>query len=125
MKNKRESSKVIEIPVMLVVGIVITLVTIMTFFFGTQIIMKAAKYSVSSALTTEDGRFEYRELQDGKIEITKYIGTDTEVVIPEKIDEKIVTSIGERAFQYCDDLTNITVPQNITTIDTYAFIRMF
>ena len=125
MKNKRESSKVIEIPVMLVVGIVITLVTIMTFFFGTQIIMKAAKYSVSSALTTEDGKFEYRELQDGKIEITKYIGTDTEVVIPEKIDEKIVTSIGERAFQYCDDLTNKTVPQNITTIDTYAFIRMF
>lgn len=43
--------------------------------------------------------FEYRVLDDGTVEITKYNDWEAEKVdIPEKIDGKSVTSIGNEAF---------------------------
>lgn len=44
--------------------------------------------------------FEYEENEDGGITITRYIGEETEVVIPEKINEKNVTVIGKDAFSF-------------------------
>ena len=48
-----------------------------------------------------------------------------EVVIPESItynDETYsVTSIGERAFEYCSDLTSATIGNNVTSIEESAF----
>ncbi|MDR2969933.1 MAG: leucine-rich repeat domain-containing protein [Tannerellaceae bacterium] len=34
-----------------------------------------------------------------------------------------VTSIGNRAFSYCDALTEIAIPASVTSIDYYAFER--
>ena len=51
------------------------------------------EYNAAEANPASD--FEYAVNKDGGITITKYIGTDTDVVIPEKIEGKNVTVIGE------------------------------
>ena len=67
------------------------------------------------------GDFEYDVLDDGTVEITKYIGWEAEKVdIPEKIDGKSVTSIGYDAFKY-SRLASITIPDSVTSIGSYAF----
>ena len=68
--------------------------------------------------------FKYEILDDG-IRITKYIGSDTEVVIPKFIegqpvveigiaDPEVDPTIGESAFSDCDSLTSITIPDSVT-----------
>ncbi len=64
--------------------------------------------------------FEYSVTDDG-ITITRYIGSDTEVIIPEEIDGVKVTSIGIRVFSNCRSLTSITIPDSVTSIGDEAF----
>ena len=66
--------------------------------------------------------FEYSRMGSG-IEIKKYIGSATTVVIPSQIDNLPVTIIGEGAFGYCKSLTSIQIPNSVTTIGNYAFQR--
>ena len=81
--------------------------------------------------TKSNGDFEYKyssEL-DG-IEIIKYIGSANEVQIPEKIDDKLVVSIGAYVFSNSEltklkKLTNITIPDSITNISDDAFVSSF
>lgn len=63
--------------------------------------------------------FEY-EFEDGTVTITGYIGTDLEIVIPDTIEKRPVTVIGEEAFMNYD-MTSIVIPEGITTIDNNAF----
>lgn len=71
------------------------------------------------------GDYEYAVLEDGTVEITKYNGSDTELVIPEIIDGKSVTVIGERSFYGCDSLTKVNFPDSVTTIGYMAFGRCY
>ncbi|MGM9977195.1 MAG: leucine-rich repeat protein [Clostridium sp.] len=80
--------------------------------------------SVSAAeevMKTDDG-FQYEVNNNGEVTITKYIGTDTDVDIPSKIDGKPVTSIGEYAFYNYNDLISVTIPDSVTSIGDSAFI---
>ncbi|MGM9637829.1 MAG: leucine-rich repeat domain-containing protein [Eubacteriales bacterium] len=65
--------------------------------------------------------FEYAVGEDGGITITKYIGTDTDVVIPEEIDGKPVTVIGEKAFYSNPTLLTVCMPDSVTEIRRCAF----
>lgn len=56
---------------------------------------------VSAAEVTSN--FEYTLLDDGTIEVTRYIGNDINVVIPEEIDGKPVTKVNEFCFYNEDD----------------------
>ena len=67
------------------------------------------------------GDYEYYVRDDGTVEITKYIGSAEKVDIPEKIDGKSVTSIGDEAFRFCRNLTSITIPDSVTGIGRSAF----
>ncbi|MBO5269919.1 MAG: leucine-rich repeat domain-containing protein [Clostridia bacterium] len=51
------------------------------------------------------------------------IGTcsDTDVIIPGTYNDKPVTHIGVRAFEYCGKLTSIVIPDSVTGISSDAF----
>lgn len=93
----------------------------------------------------EDGvPFTYIELDDGTIEITGYKGRRRYITIPDIIDEKKVTSIGDYAFanetrlrevgmpkylvnigkgafQGCTNLLEMEIPSTVKTIGSHAF----
>ena len=82
---------------------------------------------------------------DGVNVLSKYIGNDTDLVFPESCNGEnyviaeglfenntaitsvvipnSVTSIGERAFCYCNSLTSVTIGNGVTSIGNYAFYR--
>lgn len=63
--------------------------------------------------------FEY-ELKDGEATITGYTGTDLEIVVPDTIEGRPVTVIGEKAFSKYD-MTSIVLPDTVTEIEEDAF----
>ncbi len=66
----------------------------------------------------EDDKYSYVENETG-ITITTYLGTESDLTIPKKIDGKKVTSIGNTAF-VAAPVKNITVPEGIE-IQAHAF----
>lgn len=72
------------------------------------------------------GCYEYRILSDNTIEITRYIPSDypdgsIAVPIPEEIEGRVVTSIGDYAFSGAWEPFSITIPNTVTKIGNYAF----
>lgn len=105
----------------------------------------AAELDKGELLTTKDGRFQYYkyvlETQPDEattvfsyiLEIAKYIGTDTNVTVPAKLDEPdgsayAVRIIGTEAFLMEEDtdgnqlqLKNVVLPDTVETIGVRAF----
>ena len=73
-----------------------------------------------TAQAESDGYFTYKENESG-ITITGYVGDETELVIPGKIDGKKVTGIEEAAFYEYRSLKSITIPEGVTCIESYTF----
>ena len=70
---------------------------------------------------TNKRNFDYTQLADGSLKITKYKGSDIDVTIPSEIDGKKVTSIGRHAFMKNSTLTSIVIPNSVTSIGSHAF----
>ena len=72
------------------------------------------KYSVGLKFTSNgDGTWYVSEIGDC---------TDTDIVIPSTLPNgDSVTSIGERAFWFCDFLTSVVIPDSVTSIGHSAF----
>ncbi len=70
----------------------------------------------------EDGiPFTYVELEDGTIEIRSYTGHRRYITIPDMIDGKIVSSIGEEAFKGETRLREVILPKELKRIRRSAF----
>ena len=69
------------------------------------------------------GDFEYSVLSDGTVYISNYNGSAEKVDIPKKIDGKSVTCIGAYAFDYCSNITSVTIPDSVTSISQFAFVN--
>ena len=55
--------------------------------------------------------------------ITGYKGIDNDLVIPDSIDNAVVTSIGEKAFAESNQFESITIPDSIGSIGEDAFLE--
>ena len=74
-----------------------------------------------NALT--QGDYSYSINQDGtSVTITKYTGTASDVNIPDTIDGKGVTQIGDNAFFYCSSILRVVIPNGVTSIGYRSFL---
>ena len=65
--------------------------------------------------------FIYVVNEDGTLTIIGYRGTETDLVIPDVIDEMTVTIIGEDAFKENTTLRSVVIPETVILIDSQAF----
>ncbi len=64
------------------------------------------------------GDYMYILMEDGTAEITRYNGTEVQVVIPHTIDGYTVSSIGKIAFDLRINLTTIFIPDSVERVET-------
>lgn len=68
------------------------------------------------------GDYEYKLLDDGTAHIMYYLGSSETVEIPETLDVGYaITSFNTDAFDYCEDIISIRIPDNITYINGGGF----
>ena len=84
------------------------------------IFLACGMFAVSASAQTS-GMFEYEVQSGGTAAITK---ADTKIKdgnIPAELDGHKVTAIDFAAFRYCSRLTDVTIPDTVTSIGPYAF----
>ncbi|MBQ9833171.1 MAG: leucine-rich repeat protein [Clostridia bacterium] len=97
--------------------IAVVLAFIMMFSF-----MSVPTFAASVTTYSQYGDLEYI-VNKGEITITKCNDTVLgAVTIPETIDSMPVTVIGETAFEWCADITEVSLPSTIKTIEDEAFV---
>lgn len=66
--------------------------------------------------------YETEILKSGSLRITKFIGFDEkEITIPNQLDGKAITVVGENAFAKCKGIEKVIIPEGITTVENGAF----
>lgn len=80
-----------------------------------------AQLPLLSASADTYGDYSYKILSDGTAEITGSSGSDTCLTIPNEINGYTVTSIGDSAFFEHSNITSITIPDSVTSIGERAF----
>ena len=88
-------------------------------------LISAKTVLAASGDTIKNGDFTYTEEADGTLTLSLYNGTATKIVVPEKVDGKTVTGIGRLfiASSVVKNVTDVTLPETITTLYDYAFSR--
>ena len=81
--------------------------------------VEAAEVVIDDAFRSGD--FDCVLLVDGTAQITYYRGSVEKLDIPAEIDGYAITSIGEWAFNWCNSLTQITIPDSVTSIGKNPF----
>ncbi len=61
------------------------------------------------------------EIRNGEVVITDCNQNAKDITIPSEIEGYPVTEIGGSAFEGCDGITSIEIPDSVTTIGAYAF----
>ena len=69
----------------------------------------------------EGSAYIYTTLTDGTVEIRSYTGRRRALTVPETLEGKTVTSIGESAFQRNSRLQRVTLPSTLINIGELAF----
>ena len=81
----------------------------------------AASAAPAGSVQYQSSGIWYIILDDGTIEITKYTGNDTNVVISSAYDGRNVSRIGESAFEECTTIEMIIMLPDVTEIGKAAF----
>ncbi|MBQ9531693.1 MAG: leucine-rich repeat protein [Eubacterium sp.] len=83
------------------------------------VLTMAAGISITASAKSSNG-FKY-ETKGKSASITGYTGSDTFVVIPEKIGDYKVNSIGDFAFQNNKKIVNVVIPNGVNYIGHWTF----
>jgi hypothetical protein len=81
-----------------------------------------AEPSSMTSQEAEEAGFYWGHSYDNTINIEWYSGGGGDVVIPSEIDGISVTGIGDYAFDGCDSLTSVDIPDSVTFIGSGAFM---
>lgn len=77
--------------------------------------------NASDELKDESGNFLYTCNDDGTVTISKYLGSEENVIVPSEIECKQVTYIGNSAFEFNKIIKSVSLPEGLVGIDAYAF----
>lgn len=69
----------------------------------------------------ETGNYKYCILEDNSVKILKYTGDQEVIFVPEKLEGKTVSVIGEAAFQNTSRSRQVILPTGIVAIEAKAF----
>ena len=81
----------------------------------------AAGNSNNMVVMSTDKGYLIIELSEDHAQIYGYMGSDTEISVPDHVSDKPVTAIGEYAFCLAEDLESIKLPDTVTRIECGAF----
>ena len=96
--------------------------TIWFIFFGLLLLAAPASAQIQIAYTNADGSvYTYSTNAGGSCTVDSYTGPPWDVTIPTNINGLTVTGIGNSAFYQCGSLTNVTIPNTVTSIGGWAF----
>ncbi|EXM40455.1 fibronectin [Ruminococcus albus SY3] len=88
---------------------------------GTAIGNVISDTAITASANVVSGSFATEELPDGTLCITKFEGTGSVIDIPDKLDGKTVTKIGDKAFMGNEYVTEIYFSNYITSVGEFAF----
>lgn len=81
-------------------------------------------YRLSKDGTVTIDGITYKQKEDGNFIVLSAEKTLTSAEIRDKInedDEEVINEIGEKAFENCSEITQISIPSTVTKINSYAF----
>ncbi|HJB57316.1 MAG TPA: leucine-rich repeat domain-containing protein [Candidatus Flavonifractor intestinipullorum] len=61
------------------------------------------------------------KLESGGLRIKRYKGKETKIAIPDHIGKNKVVEIGDKAFQWCEEMTCVSIPEGVMRIGAQAF----
>lgn len=77
--------------------------------------------SAEEDATLSQGDFGYRVLEDDTVCITEYLGEGGYVSVPSEIDGKAVTALGDELFWYMEEITSVSLPEELEYIGARVF----
>lgn len=80
-----------------------------------------ASLNVSAAQALVYGDYEYELGSDNTVTITKYKGSEQDLIIPGHINGLTVTHLGDSSFALNDYLVHVTIPDTVTSMGSWAF----
>lgn len=111
------------------IATIIAAVMLTSPFSAIQFTANAAEVNVPKVSQSRDaehyvitsGDYRYENIDGNSIIFWEYLGSDTDLVVPEKIDGKTVTMLARGAFYNKTNLKSITLPKTLTYIKGCAF----
>lgn len=91
------------------------------------IVVVVSKYFIFSGEKSTDKNLVYRfgkwryQVENGTITLDQYTGKEERIDIPDSIDNKPVRQLGDRLFMNQTNLTEVIIPDNVTTIGSSVF----
>ena len=70
----------------------------------------------------KSGDFIYNTI-NGVVRIERYTGTNSVIDIPKTINNKSVSIVGARTFENCTNITSITIPEDVSSLEEFAFFN--
>ena len=99
------------------------MITIMGIFLFSGVNFKNASAEERLEFKTDKGTLFY-EIYNDTVSIVDYSGEDTELVIPSEIDEKKVVCIYMEAYEGCNSLVSLIIPNSVIYIINHKLGRV-